>query len=589
MMLLFLALLAPSYSIDNGLALTPPMGFANWNVFGCDYNDTTFRSMADAFVSTGLAAAGYKYMLVQECITPAGARDADGRMVVDAAKFPHGFKVSAFARIPPAPPRSLVRAVTPSFVAPTPPAAPAPPPSPLKDLCDYFHSKGLLCGIYTDVAHLTCANFEGSGPGPANPAGHWAIDALTFASWGVDLIEADFCNTEGTNMSALQLYEGARDAIAAATAATGQKMALYQCNWGAEEPWNWAPTVANLFRATGDICSPGRIAFNRILSNFDNTIVHSGTPGMAPGQPGTGIGAWLDPDMLGPGMVGITDTEGRTQFSLWCILAAPLFLGTDVRNASAFTLATVGNLEAIAINQDALGVQGRVATPSAASVPYEGGVLLNLTSGAAPAGAGTWLLQPDGQVLNAASGQALTIYACDTAPGTVVFAYDATSNTCGNQLWRWDAATGALASRMLGGGGLCLAGVNPAGGPPSQLVAATCAAGAPEQTWTWAANGSLALAAAWGGVSLQQFTPPAVNLYVKPLLGGDLALAVLNRGANDLASGAALNLTDYGFAPQQKVAVLDVWAAATLGPFAGGFTTRAIASHETLLLRLSPV
>ena len=95
--LLFVALLAPSYSIDNGLALTPPMGFANWNSFGCDYNDATFRSMADAFVSTGLAAAGYKYMLVQECITPAGARDADGRMVVDAAKFPKGFKVSAFA------------------------------------------------------------------------------------------------------------------------------------------------------------------------------------------------------------------------------------------------------------------------------------------------------------------------------------------------------------------------------------------------------------------------------------------------------------------------------------------------------------
>ena len=113
----------------------------------------------------------------------------------------------------------------------------------------------------------------------------------------MDLIEADFCNTEGTNMSALQLYEGARDAIAAATAATGQKMALYQCNWGAEEPWNWAPTVANLFRATGDICSPGRIAFSRILSNFDNTIVHSGTPGMAPGQPGTGIGAWLGANM----------------------------------------------------------------------------------------------------------------------------------------------------------------------------------------------------------------------------------------------------------------------------------------------------
>ena len=49
------------------------MGFANWNLFGCDYNDTTFRQMSDAMVNTGLAALGFKYMLVQECIVPVSA------------------------------------------------------------------------------------------------------------------------------------------------------------------------------------------------------------------------------------------------------------------------------------------------------------------------------------------------------------------------------------------------------------------------------------------------------------------------------------------------------------------------------------
>lgn len=78
----------------------------------------------------------------------------------------------------------------------------------------------------------------------------------------------------------------ARDAIAAATAATGRTVALYQCNWGAEQPWEWAPEVANLFRNTGDICGPGSIAWGRILSNFDNTVIHSNTPGAAPGLPG---------------------------------------------------------------------------------------------------------------------------------------------------------------------------------------------------------------------------------------------------------------------------------------------------------------
>ena len=131
-------------------------------MFGCDYDDAFFREMADAFVSTGLRDAGYEYMLVQECIVPKGARDPVTHVVIpDATKFPHG----------------------------------------LADLAAYFHSKGLKAGIYTDVAHLTCADYEGSGPGGDHgPApGYWPIDALTYAQWGFDMIEADFCNTGGPN------------------------------------------------------------------------------------------------------------------------------------------------------------------------------------------------------------------------------------------------------------------------------------------------------------------------------------------------------------------------------------------------------
>jgi alpha-galactosidase len=228
------------------------MGMANWNLFGCDYDDTTFRTMADAMVSTGLAAKGYSYMLVQECIVPLGARDpVTGVVQPNATKFPHG----------------------------------------LASLADYFHSKGLKAGIYTDVKSITCAGYEGSGPGPGAPS-HWALDALTYAQWGFDMIEADFCNSAGSNASAYELYREARDAIAAATAATGRTIAFYICNWGVEQPWQWAPEVGNLFRNTGDICAPGSIAFGNILHNFDNTVIHSSTPPARPGLPGTGIGAW---------------------------------------------------------------------------------------------------------------------------------------------------------------------------------------------------------------------------------------------------------------------------------------------------------
>lgn len=94
---------------------TRDRSFANWNGFGCEYDDATFRGVADAIVSTGLAAAGYEYMLVQECIVPAGARNAvTHELQPDAAKFPFG----------------------------------------LAALAAYFHSIGLKAGIYTDGAPL---------------------------------------------------------------------------------------------------------------------------------------------------------------------------------------------------------------------------------------------------------------------------------------------------------------------------------------------------------------------------------------------------------------------------------------------------
>ena len=590
---------------DNGAALTPPMGFANWNVFGCNYTDALFREMADAIVETGLGAKGYEYMLVQECIVEKGDRDpVTGVVRPNLAMFPHG----------------------------------------LADLAAYFHSKGLKAGVYTDVKSVTCAGYEGSGPGP-NTTSHWKLDALTYAQWGFDMIEADFCNSAGSNASAYELYKEARDAIAEATAATGRIVAFYACNWGVEKPWEWAPEVANLFRNTGDICSPGSISFSRILSNFDQTVSHSSTPPSAPGLPGTGcvlpprparatrkttpcapnpkntvirqpppppfllfpsslpppplspsfpvlfpparVDAWNDPDMLGVGMNGITDTEGRSQFSLWCILAAPLFLGTDVRVATPFTLATIGNVEAIAIDQDALGIQGfAVGSGGApAPTPYNGGLLANLTPCASPPPpGGAWTLDGEGRLHNGAPGVGcVTVFECNTAPGSPIGLWgDCEPNQCGNQLWTL-RADGALVSREQGAGATsCLT----AGSPDTTLTLAPCATPlGPWQAWALGAGGALSLPRAPSAPCLAVPAPPAVSLYAKPLMGGDLGLAVLNRGEAGVG-GQVVDLGALGFAPAQRVTVRDIWEGTTSAPVQGSFTTRAVGSHETLLLRI---
>jgi alpha-galactosidase len=63
--------------------------------------------------------------------------------------------------------------------------------------------------------------------------------------------------------------------------------------------------------------------------------------------------------MLEVGNGGMTEAEYRTHFSLWAIMAAPLIAGNDLSRMDQATRRILLNREVIAVNQDALGVQGR--------------------------------------------------------------------------------------------------------------------------------------------------------------------------------------------------------------------------------------
>jgi alpha-galactosidase len=73
-----------------------------------------------------------------------------------------------------------------------------------------------------------------------------------------------------------------------------------------------------------------------------------------------GPGGWNDPDLLEVGNGGMTTSEYRSQFAIWSLMKAPLLISTDVTNMTSETLEILGNTEVIAINQDKLGVAGRV-------------------------------------------------------------------------------------------------------------------------------------------------------------------------------------------------------------------------------------
>jgi hypothetical protein len=175
--------------------------------------------------------------------------------------------------------------------------------------------------------------------------GHELEDMRRFAEWRADYVKIDWCNTEGQDI--VKTYTTLHDAQHAA----GRPIIHSLCSWGDGEPWKWAAPVGHLWRTTTDICGPGQADWGLAMKiAAANEKLY----------PWAGPGHWNDPDMLIAGMPGLSETQNRAFFSLWCIMAAPLMAGNDLRDMSASTIRILTNPEAIAVNQDPLGVQGHI-------------------------------------------------------------------------------------------------------------------------------------------------------------------------------------------------------------------------------------
>ncbi len=287
------------------VAPLPPMGWASWNHFFCEYNEQTIRAQADALVSTGMRESGYKYVVIQECI--ARQRDNGGNLIVDATRFPSG----------------------------------------MASLVSYIHHLGLKAGIYTDIGRHTCfpsPQYQGS-------YGHEERDAQSFATWGIDLVEMDYCNREQEH-TGRYVYEK----MAAALRATGRPMVFYLCSWGNEQPWEWAQGVAQMWRTDYDISlEKNHVEWWRLVSNFESNTAHSVFSGPE---------SWNDADMLEVGNPGLNDSEAQAQMSMWAMSPSPLLAGADLTTMTARTQSIYTNAEVIAINQDPLGAGAELVSRS---------------------------------------------------------------------------------------------------------------------------------------------------------------------------------------------------------------------------------
>jgi len=299
------------------------MGYNSWNDLQCEPDEQKLMKIAARLKELGLLELGYKIVTIDDCWMDR-FRDERGALMASPEKFPSGMKA----------------------------------------LGDYVHSLGFKFGLYTSRGTGTCAGY------PAT-MGNEQLDAETFAGWGVDFLKNDGCSDpdcgpqmRGYPESGVCSAEGRRLAMAKYRAmeralnSTGRPVVHAVCGW---QPW-YAPvgtSIGQMWRIGRDV--------------RDWTGVYEATRIMEQLGGYHGPNSWNDPDMLLGSSKGSTLTlqplQARAQFSLWAVFAAPLMLGGSVLKMGSYDLETYGNVAAIAVNQDPLGLPARLAQSNCPAYP----------------------------------------------------------------------------------------------------------------------------------------------------------------------------------------------------------------------------
>ena len=286
----------------NGLAQTPPMGFNDWNAYGCNINEDVIKQTADAMASNGMRDAGYQYVNIDDCWqdgrSVSGNNDlkrlvgrVDGHLVADPVFFPSGMPA----------------------------------------LADYIHAKGLKFGLYSSNGTGTCQNVAGT-------LGDESVDAHDYAAWGVDYFKLDTCNS-GLPADPNAFYTRYK-VFSDALKASGRDVVFSLCDFTqGGQTWLWGSQLGNLWRTTGDISAN----FNSMLNNFTSTQTR---------RTYAGPGGWNDPDMLEVGTGGFStlaapaspgDTKVQVQSASGAVPGSAFRIGAQASgDLESFEVANVG-------------------------------------------------------------------------------------------------------------------------------------------------------------------------------------------------------------------------------------------------------
>jgi len=295
---------------------TPPMGFDAWDQDYCNVTQADILSNAKALVSTGLAADGYDYVILDDCWM-AETRSASGTLQASKSAFPNG----------------------------------------IPWLAKQVHALGLKIGIYESAGRRTCENRPGS-------YGHYAKDARTFARWGINYVKFDSCHMpKGVSQAPLFKQFGADLRADNPAIVYSEELPVHVATNPASAVFKQfvsiSSQIANLWRVTPDE-QPGVLASTTLARALDTDLPLSAY---------AGPGHWNDLDLLLTGNTKFNWTKARqqSQLSIWSEMSSPLIVSANLADPSAVAhLASrassgsgglLANKAVIAVDQDP--VQGK--------------------------------------------------------------------------------------------------------------------------------------------------------------------------------------------------------------------------------------
>ena len=352
---------------------TPVMGWSGWSFLRLGADTSQVEGEADALVSTGLAAAGYQYVNIDDgwyqCPGSQGPNvDANGRWVVNTSTYPSVGGENG-----------------------------------IQALAAYVHSRGLKFGIYetagisgqavsanspilgtsdtadqiatsTSQANYNCGGMDAinyNAPG-AQAYVNSVVDEL--ASWGVDYIKLDgISDTNGPDIQAWQvaIQQSGRPMVLDATEGDFTTALAPTLDEYANQ-WEFSPDIEDNGPDEGSADACNSAPYTGCTSVFPLTGYSAWDDrfdGVAQWQPYGGPGGFNDYDSIevgdGSADSGMSLAASETQLSLWSLGSAPLLLGGDLTSAvtNAYgssagldptDLSLLTNAQVIKVDQDSI-------------------------------------------------------------------------------------------------------------------------------------------------------------------------------------------------------------------------------------------